>query len=129
MADNTIRVEGLNRLVRVLRDLNPELVAELKAGNRELAARVAAEASSKAPRRSGELAVSIRAGVTQRSGVVRAGKAKVPYAGPIHFGWPRRNITPNPFLWEALDARRTEIEREYLERVTRIVERARAHGA
>ena len=27
-----------------------------------------------------------------------AGGAKVPYAGPIHWGWPDRNIEPHPFI-------------------------------
>jgi hypothetical protein len=30
-----------------------------------------------------------------------AGRASVPYAGPIHWGWPARNISANPFLSNA----------------------------
>ena len=41
--------------------------------------------------------------------VKKVGKKKVPYAGPIHFGWGRRNIHPQPFLYEALDKRRDEV--------------------
>lgn len=27
-----------------------------------------------------------------------AGGAAVPYAGPIHWGWPSHNIEPQPFI-------------------------------
>ena len=34
------------------------------------------------------------------------GRKSVPYAGPIHWGWPRRNISPNTWVVDA--ARATE---------------------
>lgn len=121
--DPTIKVEGLNEYVRDLKRLDPELVSEIKAVNRELAEDVAAAARTEAPRLAGTLIESIRAGATQRSGTVKVGKASVPYAGPIHFGWPAHNIEPNTFMWDALDSRRDDIERQYIERVTTIAER------
>jgi len=54
-----------------------------------------------------------------RGGVVRMGRKAVPYAGPVHFGWPNRPnaakgwrggpIRPNPFLYEAMDKRVGEV--------------------
>jgi hypothetical protein len=123
--EQTIKVEGLNTALRALKRINPDLTAEIKDANRDLAEGLVPVAKSKARRRSGNMVESIRAGATQRSGVVRAGKKRVPYAGPQHFGWPARRISPNPFLWDALDSRRSQIEREYVERVTRIVEAVR----
>lgn len=119
----TIKVENLGKLVRELRKVNPDLVKELKAANRAIADDLVPFAKTKVPVRSGRLRDSIRAGATIRSGVVRAGKKAVPYAAPIHFGWPSRRISPNPFLWDALDGRRGEIEAEYIDRVTEIVGR------
>ena len=81
------------------------------------------EALSRVPRRSGRLAASIRSSATVKSGVVRAGGAKLPYAKPIHFGWPKHNISPQPFLYEALDARRSAVIDAYVERVAKIVDR------
>ena len=68
----------------------------------------------------GALKASVRAGASSRAGVVRAGKKLVPYAGPIHYGWPSRPnnekgwrggpIPPKEFLWDAMDERRAEVE-------------------
>ena len=37
---------------------------------------------------------------------VSVGRATVPYAGAIHWGWPARNISAQPFLTDA--AKQTE---------------------
>lgn len=52
----------------------------------------------------GKLARSVRAGATQKAAIVRAGRKTVPYAGPIHWGWPARNITEQPWLTETAQA-------------------------
>jgi hypothetical protein len=78
-------------------------------------------AMPRVPVRSGKLKSTMRVSASTRSGSVRAGgKRSAPYAGPIHFGWPNRPqlqrswyggpIRPNPFLYSALDARRSEVE-------------------
>ena len=123
MTKPTIEIEGLNRLVRELGKIDPELQDEIKSLNRELAEDVSDVAARKAPVRSGRLRKSIRAGASKRSGSVKAGKKAVPYAGPIHFGWPSRRIAPNTFLWDALDSRRDDVERQYVQRVEEIARR------
>jgi hypothetical protein len=45
----------------------------------------------------------------------------VPYAGPIHFGWPARNIRPNPFIYQVLDSRRDEVLKLYERRIDEII--------
>ena len=55
------------------------------------------------------LAGSIRAGRGKTKSVIRAGKARVPYAGVTHYGWPARNIAPHPFLTDALQQEASEI--------------------
>jgi hypothetical protein len=57
----------------------------------------------------GALAGSIRAGRGKTKAVVRAGGAKAPYAGVVHYGWPARNIKPQPFLTDALKSRHEQI--------------------
>jgi hypothetical protein len=83
--------------------------SELKRFHAEGAKLVETDASMRAPVLGGALRGSVRSSGTQRSGVVRAGKAGVPYAGPIHFGWRKRNISPQPFLYDALDGRREQV--------------------
>ena len=128
MSEPTVEVIGLNRFVRQLKQLEPDLLDELKSANKDLASSVESEARGLVPTRSGNLASSLRSTGTARSGVVRAGKARVPYAGPIHFGWARRNIAPNPFLWTALDRRRDEVERRYGAELERIASEVSDRG-
>lgn len=113
MATFGVNVTGANRLKRSMRVAGLD-IGELKAANRAAAMTVAAAARPRAPigkpgrkgkrgRRAagGKLMRSIRAGASQKAGVVKAGSARVPYANPIHWGWPKRHIKANYFLSEA----------------------------
>lgn len=70
-------------------------------------ATVAADARSRAPRRSGRLASDIRSGGAGGTGKTRAtisaGRATLPYAGVHEYGWPRRHIAERRFLRDAAD--------------------------
>ena len=98
-----VKVDGMRRLRRELKAAGLDL-ADLREVNLS-AARTVAQAAQP-PRRTGRLAGSVRPGASRTAGVVRAGGALVPYAGPIHWGWPKHNIEPQPFLVDA--AARTE---------------------
>lgn len=94
------RIEGLNKAVRQLIALGAD-VEDLKDGFAEIAAKGAALASSKAPRKSGALAGTVRGNRAKNKAVVTAGRAKVKYAGPINYGWPARGIRANRFMQKA----------------------------
>jgi hypothetical protein len=123
MSEPAVRVEGLGKVIRRIKAIEPDLVDELKAANRTIADDVTVTARTLAPKRSGRLAGSVRPGATARTGIVRAGSRSVPWAGPIHFGWARRNIEPDPFLYDALDERRDEVEERYLAAINTIADR------
>lgn len=126
---NQIKVQGLNGLIRGLKRAEAEdLLDKLKESNAEAARIVKDTAYPNVPVRSGNLAASLRSSATARAGVVRIGKAKVPYAGPIHFGWHRKHIAPNPFLYEAMDARIDEVTTAYWERVEKLLEGITSSG-
>jgi hypothetical protein len=121
---DSIRIEGLTGLRRSLAGADAAVKKEMKAANREALAMVAETARSIAPNgQTGKLKGSIRIASTIDGGSVRAGGPGVPYAGPIHFGWSTRPnsskgwrggpITPDPFLYDALDARRDEVVAAY----------------
>jgi hypothetical protein len=103
MPDSTARVEGLDRLVRTLNKAQVDL-SDLKDAHAAVGRIVAADAQARAPRRTGRLAGSIRASRQARRAQVVAGGARVPYANPIHWGWPSRGIAANPFLSDAAQA-------------------------
>jgi len=117
-----IQVTGAKELRSALKRMGADL-SDLRAINLSAAKVVAADAKARAPRRSGALANSIRPLATRTTGSVAAGRTMVPYAGPIHFGWPARNIEPQPFLYEALDNRSGEVVQKYEDEVARLVTR------
>lgn len=107
-----ITIEGDRELRRALRNLEGG-TDDLKAVHADGAEMVAERARQLVPKRSGLLGSSIRSTGQAATGVVRAGRASVPYAGPIHFGWSARNIRPQPWLYDALDDRRDEVIDRY----------------
>jgi hypothetical protein len=112
-AGETIHVSGLKAAVRDLSKLDADARVEIKTLNLAAAEAIARDAAVRAPRRLGLLADSIKSKATAFSASVTAGGPLVPYAAPIHWGWPRRNIAPQPFMYEALDARRDEVVAAY----------------
>lgn len=103
-----LRVEGLGRTLRQLQQAGAK-AEDMRDLMHQLGTIVVLAARPMAPRLSGALAASIRPGRGKTKAVVRAGGARVPYAGVRHYGWPARNITPDPFLTNALQATRPAI--------------------
>lgn len=124
MSGDNVVVEGLDKLKHGLERLFEELPVDTKKSNFEAAMVVAKAAGPLVPvGQTGKLARSIRARSTTTAAVVSAGSPSVPYAAPIHWGWPSHNIAPQPFLYEALDSRTREILAVYDERVAALVDR------
>lgn len=103
----SIKIEGLSKLSKNLKQLDAQLPKELKSVSKDAAELVAEEGRTLAPVRTGRLRGAIRAGATAKGGDVRI--TGLIYAKPIHFGWKRHHIQPNPFLYKALDKRRAEV--------------------
>jgi hypothetical protein len=83
---------------------------------------VAAAAKPLAPVLTGRLSSTITSSPTQYQGRVRIGRGdSVPYAGPIHFGWPARRIRPQSFVYEALGSRREEVLQTYERRLNDLI--------
>jgi hypothetical protein len=103
-----VRVEGAKRLRSTLKAAGLDM-KDLTKLNKEAAQIVVPVAQALAPVGSpvnGHIRTTIRAGATQRAGIIRAGNSKMPYGGPIHFGWPARGIESQP--WIAIAAKQTE---------------------
>jgi len=115
-----IKIKGAKQLQRALRQVEGG-TANLKEAHLAGAKIVEREAVRLAPKRSGALAGSLRSSGQARQGVVRAGRAAVPYAGVIHFGWTKRNIAPQPYLYDAVDSRRQEVLDAYGVDVNKVI--------
>jgi hypothetical protein len=119
-----IRVEGAPELRRTLKRAGDDL-SDLKTAHATAAQYVAARSRGTAPRRKGVLAASVRGSGTKTAAVIRAGGARVPYAGPIHFGWPSRGIAPQPWITEAAEDTEPTWVEIYERAVTRILDRVK----
>jgi len=122
--EGAVTIEGLSKVQRDLRKLGGDLdlvKGEFLTTNKKVAEVIIEGSKRFVPVQSGALAESIRQASTKKSAKVRVGDgSNVPYAGPIHFGWPKRRIKPQSFIYDAIDGRRAEVAMLYAERVTQI---------
>jgi hypothetical protein len=95
-----VRVEGLTKTVKALQGFGVE-VSDLKEVFSNISAEGARLASSYAPKASGRLGNTVRGNKAKNKAVVLAGRAKVPYAGAINYGWPARDIKASLFMQRA----------------------------
>jgi hypothetical protein len=116
---DAIKIEGLSKIQKDLRKLSTDALdlnkEEFLATNKRVAEIIIDESKKYVPVLTGALAQALRNASTKKSAKVRAGNVGVPYAGPIHFGWPSRGIRPNPFLYDAIDRRRDEVRDRYVD--------------
>lgn len=124
-----IRVDGLGEAVRAIRKTqDKELKRSLREANKGAATVVATAARPKAPTRTGRLAKSVGVKAGQKDAAVKAGTAsRVPYAGPVHYGWPARHIAAQPFILDALKARKGEVRTIYAKSMDDLAEQLSAH--
>lgn len=119
-----LRVDGARRLRRDLRQVAGDL-EDLKVANAAAAATVAAAAAARAPHRTGRLAGSVRGNRAASRATVAAGGAAVPYAGPIHWGWPAHGIEARPFIADAAVATEPTWLPMYVADIDRATDRVR----
>lgn len=101
-----LRIEGLRTTLRAMEKAGAD-AENMRELMHEIGMTVVHAAS--APVLSGALAGTGRAGRGKTKAVARWGTAAVPYAGPIHYGWPARNIDANPFAADALAGQSSDI--------------------
>ena len=117
----TVKVEGARELRASMKKAGAD-TNDMKTAHAAVARVVTAAAKSRAPKKSGRLAGSIRGSKAKASVTIRAGGASVPYAGPIHWGWPARNIAANPFISDAATSTESEWVGLYFKEVKHIVD-------
>lgn len=80
-----IKIEGLKELRRMVGKL-PEVKTGLRQDFLALGKKIASDAASRVPKKSGRAASSLRAGVSGNNAYIAGGKANVPYFGWLDFG-------------------------------------------
>lgn len=122
MVDAGIRVEGAARLRRTARKAGDDL-GHLKTAHTAAGAIAGGRARADGPKRSGRLTRNVRWSGSNTAATIRAGGVSVPYAGPIHWGWPARHIKAQPFITEAAEATETQWTAVYQKAVETILGR------
>jgi hypothetical protein len=117
-----IRVEGVSRLVSTMRKAEVD-VDELRDVTVAAGAIAAAAIRPLIPVRTGRLAASARSNRAARRSTVSVGRASLPYAGPIHWGWPARKIKGAEFGPRGLQAAEPAIHALYVAGIDRILDR------
>ncbi|MFE5621725.1 hypothetical protein ACFQ8S_06885 [Streptomyces virginiae] len=114
-----LRSKELNNAVRAANKasaevLLPQAVHESPDGKRD--------AKSSKKYRPGKLDKSIKIQASAKSAVIKAGSAsRVPYAAAIHFGYRKRNIRPNRFLFRAMARKSDVVAATYERRIAGVV--------
>lgn len=114
--DVAVHIEGAREFRRELRLFRPEVDKQLRADIRVIAAKVAAEAQGRAPRRTGTYARSIRPYV---SGLRAQVGSRLPQAGVLHWGGTIRPrgvpivFPARPVISEAVDRMSDRIVDEF----------------
>ena len=125
-AQSGIKVTNLKEINRALKNIGAP-VEEIKKAGKESGELVASEARGLVPIRTGALRNSIRVGATARGRITvsagnnRKSKSGVPYANPIHWGWFKRNIKPQPFFVKALGYTRAEVYENYFSQMEKLI--------
>lgn len=84
---------------------------------------VLASARSAVPIVTGALLDTIRVEPDDGGSAVVAGSSTVPYAPPIHYGWPDRNIDAQPFLDDAATDAQDAVAAVYDDKVDDLIRR------
>ena len=121
MTEPQLRIVGLAEFTRTCKKAGIEM-EQFKEATQRTGQVVSFHAMSNAPKVSGRLASSIRPGRAVSRVIVYAGSASVPYAGPIHWGWPSRNIRSQPFLTDAGKQSEPEWTGFFLQELIKIVD-------
>jgi HK97 gp10 family phage protein len=127
MAEQTgIKVVNLREITKALQAIGVPNDA-IKAAGKQSADQVINEAKSLVPVRSGKLRDSIRVSATAKgrltisAGNNRVSASGVPYANPIHWGWFKRNIKPQPFFVKAIGLTRQDVYQNYMSQMEKLI--------
>jgi hypothetical protein len=116
-----VEVDGLRTLRRDLKKAGVSL-QDLKEAHAAVAQQVVRAAAPRAPHRTGRLAASTRGSGQAGAAVVRAGRASVPYANPIHWGWGDRHIKAQPWIYDAAVDSQDQWTGTYLRALQKIID-------
>ena len=121
--EGSVKLEGGARFRRTLRKAGADL-KDVTTLHRRIGAIIVPRAQALAPvgpDAGGHIRDTIRATAAQRHATIRAGDNRRPYGLPLHWGWPRRGMTAQPWLSEAAQQTEPAWSAEYMDGIVRII--------
>tara|TARA_R110000868_G_scaffold291505_3_gene551867 strand:- start:2212 stop:2595 length:384 start_codon:yes stop_codon:yes gene_type:complete len=115
-------IDGVKKVVSSLDKIEKGIRENLEL-NKELSKNLSQKASAMAPKLTGALASSVLGNPSSERAQIVAGSAAVPYAGVIEYGWPNRNIKPQPYLNKAVNDNLGYIIEKYEDSIKDIVKK------
>lgn len=116
-----IKVKNLKQALKAMQEVGVPTTA-IKAANKEAGNTVLDAARPLVPVRTGRLLASLKVNSALNQVKVVAGNNRsVPYANPIHWGWFRRGIMPNPFFTKALVKSTGKIYESYFKQLDKLI--------
>lgn len=126
-----VEVDGFRQLNRQLRQAGADM-ADMKDLNTQVGGIILPVARGRAPvspEPGKHLFQTVRASATKTQAVVRAGNnTTVRYANPIHWGWYRRHIKPNPWVSQAAQSTEPTWFGVYVRGIDRILDKIKGKG-
>ena len=116
----SVKVEGADKVLAAFRSLGLK-ARDLSPAFQRIGAKVKADAATLAPTLTGRLAADLRTTKAKTRATVAVGRASVPYAGPINYGWAGHNIEATHFLNDALENNVDDARAEILNELTRLI--------
>ncbi len=126
-----VQIQGLRELQRELAKIDDGAMKKrLSQASKGAAKEVLVPRMQKnAPRRSGDLGKAVRAlSTSTRTRIAVGTNVKVPYAGPINFGWPSRGIRSQEFIYRTIVEEQEAFLEKYWGAIDTLVSRAFPRG-
>lgn len=115
-----VRVEGLTSLVRSLQKMGVE-AEDLKDAMGRIAEEIKPDYQAATPALTGRLRGDYRASKSKGKANLYVGRASVPYAAPINYGWPARNIAAANFVAKGDETAAPKASRSLEEEISRLI--------
>jgi len=118
-----VQITNLNSVIRGLKKMGLK-TQDLDGATSKIRNLVLPPAISNAPVKTGKLRSTVRAGKFVNKVEVSAGNnTTVLYANPIHWGWKKRKIEPNPWLIDIRDQKADQVEEIFVAELQKILDK------
>jgi hypothetical protein len=117
-----ITITGVKEVTDTLNKLGRDIESNIEL-NKELSTTLSQKASAMAPVLTGALASSVVGNPSAEKAQILAGSAAVPYAGVQEYGWPDKNIRPQPYLNPAVNNNMGYIIEKYNDSIQKAIKK------